>query len=60
MGEHSDKAKGKAKESLGKATGDKEMEREGKSDRAAGKAKEGINKANEKAKETFGRKRDHE
>ena len=54
MGEHTDKTKGRAKEGVGKATGDTKLEREGKADRAAGKAKEGVNKVNEKAKEAFG------
>ncbi|MBD0746724.1 CsbD family protein [Streptomyces sp. CBMA152] len=37
-----DKVKGKAKEALGKATGDKRTTAEGKMDQAMGKAKEAV------------------
>src|SRR5689334_22098401 len=39
MGELSDKAKGKVKETLGTATGDRKLEAEGKVDTAKGKVK---------------------
>jgi len=51
MGKHEDKAKGEAKETLGKVTGDKDMEREGKVDKGAGKAKDALDKAADKAKD---------
>jgi uncharacterized protein YjbJ (UPF0337 family) len=37
--------KGSVKESVGKATGDKETERSGKADQAEGKVQEGFGKA---------------
>ena len=39
MGELIDKVKGKIKKAVGKATGDKKLEREGKVDEAKGKVK---------------------
>lgn len=39
-----DEGKGRAKETVGKATDDKQLQREGKADRGAGKAKKGIDK----------------
>lgn len=40
-----DKLKGKAKEMTGKATGDKEMQGEGKADTAKGKTKDAVDEA---------------
>ncbi|WP_434384722.1 CsbD family protein [Melittangium boletus] len=40
MGEWTDKAKGKVKETVGVATGDRELEAEGKADTLKGKVKE--------------------
>ena len=44
-----DEAKGVAKENLGKATGDEQMEREGKSDQSVSNLKQ----AGEKVKDAF-------
>ncbi|MFD8009303.1 CsbD family protein [Streptomyces sp. NPDC058955] len=43
------KGKGKIKETVGKATGDRRMEAEGKADRAEGKAREAAEKVQEVA-----------
>lgn len=45
MDENKDKAAGKAKELLGKATGDERTEGEGKAQNVAGKAKEAVHDA---------------
>ena len=45
MGEWTDKAKGKVKETVGVATGDRELEAEGKGDTLKGKVKEKIEDA---------------
>ncbi|ATB29537.1 CsbD family protein [Melittangium boletus] len=45
MGEWTDKTKGKVKETVGVATGDRELEAEGKADTLKGKVKEGIEDA---------------
>ena len=50
-----DKAKGTAKEKLGKATGDSSMEAEGKMDRAAGAVKDGASKAADSVREGIDR-----
>jgi uncharacterized protein YjbJ (UPF0337 family) len=50
-----DEAKGRAKEAAGDLTGDKDLQREGKTDQAAGKAKEGIDDAADKLKEAVDR-----
>lgn len=39
-----DDMKGRAKEATGKATGNKDLQREGKTDRASGKVKKGVDK----------------
>ncbi|MBW5253372.1 CsbD family protein [Streptomyces poriferorum] len=44
-----DKMAGKAKEAMGKMTGNKRMESEGKADQAKGKAKGAVNEAQERA-----------
>ncbi|MCI3928248.1 CsbD family protein [Streptomyces sp. AN091965] len=44
-----DKAKGKAKEMVGKATGNDRMEAEGKTDQAKAKMREAAEEAREKA-----------
>jgi uncharacterized protein YjbJ (UPF0337 family) len=51
----SDEAKGRVKEAAGDLTGDKELQREGKTDQAAGKAKEGIDDAADKVKDAVGK-----
>lgn len=45
-----DKIKGKGKEAVGKLTGDRRMEAEGKADQAKGKAKGAVDDAGERAK----------
>jgi uncharacterized protein YjbJ (UPF0337 family) len=51
MGELIDKAKGKVKETVGVATGDRELEGEGKVDTAKGNVKGAFEKAKQKVKE---------
>ncbi|WP_431041118.1 CsbD family protein [Streptomyces sp. P1-3] len=46
--------KGKIKETLGKATGDKSTEREGRGEHLTGKAREAAEKAADKARKRFG------
>ena len=48
-----DQAKGKAKEGLGRAFDDEELEAEGKADHAGGKVEEGFGKARRKVGETI-------
>ncbi|MFE6664975.1 CsbD family protein [Streptomyces sp. NPDC057697] len=45
-----DKLKGKAKEAMGKMTGDRRKQAEGKADQVKGQAKEAMGKAEERAK----------
>lgn len=45
-----DKAKGSVKDTIGKATGDKQTQAEGKTDKAKGKAKEVAHDAKQSAK----------
>lgn len=45
MGEWNDKLKGKVKETVGVATGDRELEAEGKADTFKGKVKEKVEDA---------------
>ncbi|MCY1018988.1 CsbD family protein [Pyxidicoccus sp. MSG2] len=45
MGEWTDKAKGRVKETVGVATGDRELEAEGKKDTAKGQIKEKVEDA---------------
>ena len=42
MGEKIDQAKGKLKEKVGEATGDRDLESEGKLDQVKGKVKEAV------------------
>lgn len=49
MGESADKAKGKAKEMLGKVTGNDRKEAEGKTDQAKAKAREAADDMRNKA-----------
>ena len=44
MGGKIDKAKGHAKETLGRAVGNERLERSGKRDKAAGHVKEGVDR----------------
>jgi uncharacterized protein YjbJ (UPF0337 family) len=48
-----DEAKGRVKEAAGDLTGDKDMQREGKTDQAAGKAKDTVDKAADKVKDAI-------
>ncbi|ARE78234.1 CsbD family protein [Streptomyces avidinii] len=45
-----DQAKGKAKEAVGKVTGNDRMKAEGKTDQAKGKAKEAMTEAEKRAR----------
>ncbi|CAM5331220.1 CsbD family protein [Streptomyces avidinii] len=45
-----DQAKGKAKEAVGKVTGNDRLKAEGKTDQAKGKAKEALNEAADRAR----------
>jgi len=48
-----DQAKGKVKESVGKAVNDRELENEGRADNAGGKVQEGFGTARRKVGETI-------
>ncbi|SOC39041.1 CsbD family protein [Salinicoccus kekensis] len=48
-----DQQKGNIKETIGNATGDKDMESEGKKDKNTGKAKEFVENAKNKANDTI-------
>lgn len=50
-----DDIKGRAKEAVGEATDDKDLEREGKVDRLTGKAKEVVEKVSDKVKDALHR-----
>jgi uncharacterized protein YjbJ (UPF0337 family) len=50
-----DEAKGRVEEAAGDLTGDKDLQREGKTDQAAGKAKDAVDAAADKAKDTLGK-----
>jgi uncharacterized protein YjbJ (UPF0337 family) len=52
-GGKSDEAKGRVKEAAGVLTGDKELEREGKTDQAVGKAKQAVEKVKKKAEKAI-------
>lgn len=57
MGELTDKAKGKLKEVGGVATGDRELEAEGKADQIKGAVKEKFEEAKQAVKDTFKKKK---
>jgi uncharacterized protein YjbJ (UPF0337 family) len=46
-----DEATGRAKEAAGDLTGDKDLQREGKTEQAEGKAKEAVDSAADKVKD---------
>ena len=46
-----DEAEGRVKEAAGDLTGDKDLQREGKTDQAAGNIKEGVDDVSDKAKD---------
>jgi uncharacterized protein YjbJ (UPF0337 family) len=48
-----DEAEGRVKEAAGDLTGDKDLEREGKTDQAAGKVKDGVDSVSDKAKDVI-------
>ena len=48
-----EQAKGNVKETVGNATGDKELEKEGKDDKLTGKAKEYVENASDKANDAI-------
>jgi uncharacterized protein YjbJ (UPF0337 family) len=52
MDKNLDQMKGRVKEAAGDLTGNKDLQREGKTDRAAGRVKEGIEEIKEKAENT--------
>jgi uncharacterized protein YjbJ (UPF0337 family) len=53
MGGTGDKVSGKAKEWAGKATGDEELESEGRAQHTKGEVKEGVEDARDTAKGTW-------
>ncbi|MFE7614853.1 CsbD family protein [Streptomyces sp. NPDC057496] len=55
-----DKIKGKAKEAMGKMTGDQRKQAEGKMDQAKGQAKSAMSDAEKRAKDMKGTLRDDE
>lgn len=55
MPESAKDAKGRAKEGLGDAVGDKDLKREGQAEQAGEKVKEGIDKVAGKAKDLLDR-----
>ncbi|MFI2370802.1 CsbD family protein [Streptomyces sp. NPDC018833] len=59
-GSGADKLKGKAKEALGKVTGDESLKAEGRTDQAKGKAKKAMENAKERARGTDRSLRDKE
>ena len=50
-----DEAQGRLEEAAGDLTGDKDLQREGKTDQAAGKAKDAVDAVSEKAKDVTGK-----
>jgi uncharacterized protein YjbJ (UPF0337 family) len=53
MSEKTDQLKGKGKEAVGKLTGNKDLESEGKADRRAGETKETLRDAKGKVEEVI-------
>ncbi len=50
-----DEAEGRVKEAAGDLTGDKDMQREGKTDQAEGKVKDAVDSVGDKAKDVMDR-----
>jgi uncharacterized protein YjbJ (UPF0337 family) len=50
--------KGRAKEAAGDLTGDKDLQREGKTDQAEGKVKDAVDRVSDKIKKVVNRDRD--
>lgn len=55
MGDKADQAKGRVKEAAGDLTGNKDLEREGKTERVAGEVKEKVSGAVDKVKDAVTR-----
>jgi uncharacterized protein YjbJ (UPF0337 family) len=55
---HPDEMKGRAKEAAGDLTGDKDLQREGKTDQAEGKVKDAVDRFSDKIKKVVNRDRD--
>ena len=53
MSEKTEQVKGNAKEAVGRLTGNKDLESEGKADRRAGEAKEKVGHAKDKVEEVI-------
>jgi len=58
MGAKSDQVKGQAKETVGKLTGDEDLESEGKVDRRAGDAKEKLGDAKDEVEKVIDKAED--
>ena len=58
MGEHTDEAKGRAKEAVGDLTDDEQLKREGKIDRAVSSVKDAVDNTAEKVKDKVGHRED--
>ncbi len=58
MGAKSGQVKGQTKELVGKLTGDKDLEAEGKGDRRTGEAKEKLGDATDKVEEVIDKTKD--
>ncbi|MBI2709877.1 MAG: CsbD family protein [Actinobacteria bacterium] len=56
MPDNWDDTKGRVKEAAGNLSGDKDLEREGKTDQAAGKVKDAVDGVKDKAEGLFGKK----
>ena len=50
-----DEAQGRVEEAAGDLTGDKDLQRKGKTDQAAGKAKDAVDSASDKTKDVISR-----
>lgn len=53
MGEYTNKAMGKTKKAVGRATGDRDLERRGRTQEGAGKVQGGVRKAGRKVNATI-------
>ena len=58
MSEKTEQVKGNAKEAVGRLTGNKDLESEGKADRRAGEAKEKLSDAKGKVEEVIDKTKD--
>ena len=55
MNVNKDEATGRVKEAAGDLTGDKKLQREGKTEQAEGKVKDAVDEAADKTKDVVGR-----